>query len=58
MTIIEKYFNKNTPEKKVYEFIANILLIKDSESKTEVILDNKKKPIYVKIKIFEKGFNW
>ena len=29
MTIIEKYFNKNTPEKKVYEFIANILLIKD-----------------------------
>tara|TARA_A100001011_G_scaffold230309_1_gene238411 strand:- start:265 stop:414 length:150 start_codon:yes stop_codon:yes gene_type:complete len=43
MTIIEKYFYKNTPEKKVYEFIANILYIKDSESKTEVILDNKKK---------------
>lgn len=57
MTIIEKYFNKNAPEKKVYEFIANILLIKDSESKTEVIIDNKKKPTYVKIKIFEKGLN-
>ena len=55
MTIIEKYFNKNTPEKKIYDFIANILLIKDSESNTVVTLDNEKKPSYVKVKIFEKG---